>query len=67
MRFRPGKMPRGTPFLALNAAAILFVVSFLFAPNGQIDGWRVATGTPEQVVPEGQSEKLAILLHASGR
>ena len=67
MRCRPGKMPRGTLFLALNAATILFVVSLLFAPNGQIDGWRVATGTPEQVVPEGQSEKLAILLHASGR
>lgn len=35
--------------------------------NGQIDGWRVAAVTPEQVVLEGQSEKLTVPLHASGR
>jgi hypothetical protein len=35
--------------------------------NGQIDGWRVAAVTPEQVVLEGQGEKLAVPLHASGR
>jgi hypothetical protein len=35
--------------------------------NGQIDGWRVAAVTPEHVVLEGQSEKLTVPLHASGR
>ncbi|MEH2628599.1 hypothetical protein V1292_006654 [Bradyrhizobium sp. AZCC 1719] len=35
--------------------------------NGQIDGWRVAVVTPEQVVLEGQGEKLTVPLHASGR
>lgn len=35
--------------------------------NDQIDGWRVAAVTPEQVVLEGQGEKLAVPLHASGR
>ena len=35
--------------------------------NGQIDGWRVAAVTPEQVVLEGQGEKLTVPLHASGR
>ncbi|MBT1515656.1 hypothetical protein KIP88_34825 [Bradyrhizobium sp. SRL28] len=35
--------------------------------NGQIDGWRVAAVTPEHVVLEGQSEKLQVPLHASGR
>ena len=35
--------------------------------NGEIDGWRVAAVTPEQVVLEGQGEKLTIPLHASGR
>jgi hypothetical protein len=34
--------------------------------NGQIDGWRVAAVTPEQVVLEGQGEKLTVPLHASG-
>lgn len=43
------------------------VVSFLFAPNGQIDGWCVTMVTPEQVLPEGQSEKLAFPLHVSRR
>ncbi|ANW00406.1 hypothetical protein LMTR13_09745 [Bradyrhizobium icense] len=35
--------------------------------NGQIEGWRVAAVTPEQVVLEGQGEKLTVPLHASGR
>jgi hypothetical protein len=35
--------------------------------NGQIDGWRVAAVTPGHVVLEGQSEKLTVPLHASGR
>ena len=35
--------------------------------SGQIDGWRVAAVTPEHVVLEGQSEKLTVPLHASGR
>jgi hypothetical protein len=35
--------------------------------NGQIDGWRVAAVTPEQVVLEGQGEKLTVPLHPSGR
>ena len=35
--------------------------------NEQIDGWRVAAVTPEQVVLEGQGEKLTVPLHASGR
>jgi hypothetical protein len=35
--------------------------------NGQIDGWRVAAVTPEHVVLEGQSEKLTVPLHPSGR
>ena len=35
--------------------------------NGQIDGWRVAAITPEQIVLEGQGEKLTIPLHADGR
>jgi len=29
--------------------------------------WRVAAVTPEQVVLEGQGEKLTVPLHASGR
>ncbi|WP_065756001.1 hypothetical protein [Bradyrhizobium paxllaeri] len=35
--------------------------------NEQIDGWRVAAVTPDQVVLEGQGEKLTVPLHASGR
>ena len=35
--------------------------------DGQIDGWRVAAVTPGHVVLEGQSEKLTVPLHASGR
>jgi hypothetical protein len=35
--------------------------------NGQIEGWRVAAVSPEQVVLEGQGEKLTVPLHASGR
>ncbi|KRR27862.1 hypothetical protein CQ14_08455 [Bradyrhizobium lablabi] len=35
--------------------------------NEQIDGWRVAAVTPEQVVLEGQGEKLTVPLNASGR
>jgi hypothetical protein len=35
--------------------------------NGEIDGWHVAAVTPEQIVLEGQGEKLTIPLHASGR
>jgi hypothetical protein len=35
--------------------------------NGQIDGWRVAAVTPEQVVLEGQGEKLTVPLHAGSR
>jgi hypothetical protein len=35
--------------------------------NGLIEGWRVAAVTPEQVILEGQGEKLTIPLHASGR
>jgi type II secretory pathway component PulC len=35
--------------------------------NEQIDGWRIAAVTPEQVVLEGQGEKLTVPLHASGR
>lgn len=35
--------------------------------DGQINGWRVAAVTPEQVVLEGQGEKLTVPLHASGR
>jgi hypothetical protein len=35
--------------------------------NGEIEGWRVAAVTPEQIVLEGQGEKLTVPLHASGR
>lgn len=33
--------------------------------NGQIDGWRVAAVTPEQIVLEGQNEKLVVPLNVS--
>ena len=35
--------------------------------DGQIDGWRVAAVTPEQVILEGQGDRLTVPLHAGAR
>lgn len=35
--------------------------------NGQIGGWRVTAVTPDQIMLEGQGEKLTLPLHAGGR
>ena len=34
--------------------------------NAEIDGWRVAAVLPDQVVLEGQSQKLVVPLNVSG-